>query len=168
MDGRIQKTDKEVSFDDRRGISSILDFLRERKRFERLKPWWPDLSEQWLEHGYKSVQGMTEAMGFRYVNSYQAQQHGDVERLDVSHSDRNRAVNVDGFKLFAGEYFVGLYRKESSDSDQVIWTLNKDESSDIIAYYKGDLLYVGMPGRGEISFDVKAYALSEIDNNPDR
>jgi len=164
VDEKIVKTEKTISFEDRKSISSILDFLRERKKLDRLKLWLPGSPEGSF---VPYPREMTKKMGFEFVGSYQRKQGRASENVRLNAPNKMKVTNVSGYKLFLNSQYVSLHwSRQDREPPTRRWALKSDDHEKVVAYYENDKLYVGLYGRDLVAFDVVRFAFEEFERDP--
>ena len=154
QDGKVAKTENDIPFEDRKSISSKLEYLKKSKRHSKLREWFPDKDDgEWKQF---SVYDMTKEMGFEYVSHYMRGPSDD--RFNFYSNDNDKKLLPVGGYDFVTHYIyasargddndvVLSYQKIDADADkktpQISWNLNKSNT-----------LTVSVEGRGDVVFDL--------------
>jgi len=80
IDNKIRFTDGDISFDERKEISSLVSYLSEWHGVESFSPWFPDsvITELMaLEYKYNLADSITQRMGFKYIRKREDQDSDD-------------------------------------------------------------------------------------------
>lgn len=159
VNGRIVKNmnaDETISFDDRKDISSVLQYLCRTKRSEMIEGWFAG-GEKFVCNAYKLA---PERLGFEFVADYQREQSQDSENISLRGLSVNHAVlDVEGYRYLLGNQQV--YRAGKP------WEYRYAESR-ISALYDHDRLSITVEGHGFVAFDVLGFAKAEVERNPRR
>lgn len=164
VNGRIVKTEKEVSFEDRQSISSIVSFLDARNREDQLKAWLELDDDQDLPSAYD----LTKEMGFAYLNRYQRPQTQTSEFVNLRGMPMVGAVDVRGYKLYLPRVWVNLMKRATPELNKRPWEYEDKNGHGLEAYYEDVALHIGLGGRAPVVFDVEAFALNEVKKDPSR
>jgi len=177
-DGQIIKMKNEISFKDRKSISSIVSYLSKNNyRFDKLKPLFRNLLQESDEDGvlekkYRRARELVKLIGFDYV--YKRQR--DVSKNHFEYSSKyfsqySRFIPVSGYDYVArGSFYLG--RKDSksstfnfiSDKKAIVVKANKDASFKIIVD-KNNIIDFSL---SEVIYNlqrekIKAIARSDLD-----
>lgn len=151
QDGKIVKTEAKIPFEDRKSISSKVDYLHDSNRQDRLRGWFPDKNDaDWKKF---SAYDMTKAMGFDYVSQYE-RGNSDERFQFYSRAPHRTATDVRGYDFISSNLYV--YPRKKNDSramdtlqageEEVTWELSEDS-----------ILTVNVKGRGDVTFDLGAF-----------
>ncbi len=158
--GQITSTSQTVSFADRKSISSILGFLKQRGHWSELGTW---LSAEQVKT-VSTPPELTEIMGFEYVHQYQYQ---NLEIVSL-HSDMSRLLHISGFDVATAVYpFYCPGTGCSGDSFTEQW--HGQDLSVALRFQDGLLQVTVKPVGGlaeTIGFDVHRYATLEAERQP--
>jgi hypothetical protein len=157
VNGEIIKTEQKVSIDDRLSISSILTFLQQRKRLDRLAHWMPSLEEG---QSVPYPQELTKQMGFDYVHRYQLQRGKHSGFIMLTGKQQNYAIDVSGFDYLIPSQQVYCHKQPCEKGKG--WQRQLPGEPAISIYYEGGQLNFIVAGYGEIELDVQAYARTEF------
>ena len=106
-------------------------------------------------------------MGFEYVSSYQRKQDQRSENVNLNAPYNNKVSDVRGFDVFIHPQRVSVaWYNKNKDAPVPRWVFKDQNEQGVVAYYQDGRLYVGMDGKGEIGFDVKAFADQEYKRDP--
>ncbi|PCJ00297.1 MAG: hypothetical protein COB14_04910 [Alphaproteobacteria bacterium] len=164
VDGRIVTTQSQVSFGDRKSISSILNFLNRRDR--------KDVLDSWLVGADIKKDGSfpkltMKLMGLDHMRYSQRKRNRSSENFNINSDDKKSPVNVDGFKLLTpSQYVLVRKRLRPGKTEKRQWRLKNTDETGIVAYYKNDMLSIGIDDREEVSFSVEEYALAQFKKDP--
>lgn len=165
-DGHIVNQGKDVSFTDRKKISSILDYLNDTKRFKKLHSWFAGTDVQWQEtddgYGRKygpSTETLMKAMGQSYVNRWQSPENPESWSM---REDLNRnAMDVRGYDFYVWSSLSGssgMAKDKPAWQDDVRLPPGADWPATKLSL-TGNILEVRTEGAEPLRFDLKAYAL---------
>lgn len=151
-DGRVTKTEKDISFDDRKSISSKVEYMHDTERKDRLRVWFPDKTDEEWEK--LTAYNMVEAMGIKYVSRYETGTSDDRFHYYTRHNQK-RLTDVRGYDYASqniythamGDDQVRSQNKVEADANknqpEISWRLNKES-----------ILSVTVEGRGAVTFDL--------------
>ena len=152
QDGKIAKTENDIPFEDRKSISSKLEYLKKSKRHSKLREWFPDKNDaDWKSF---SVYDMTKEMGFEYVSHYMKLPRDD------SFSFRNNInsktlLPVSGYDFVSRNVYANA-RDDNSTSVKNRQRIDAGEGAPAIEWYlnKSNELTINVEGRGDVVFDL--------------
>lgn len=168
--GKIQKAVQSVSLDDRKNISSTLDFLRQRQKLEILKKYIPDINLEKEKSGIYSRSNISEEimrthMGIKYLNSYERSHDNAYEDIYLSSPHKYKVHDVKGYDIILVNERVAFNLKdEDRDQSEKLWSYSyakaqpSDPAHQIDAYYQNQKLHIGLKNKGVISFDLTNFA----------
>ncbi len=169
VDGRVVKTDVKVSYEDRKDISSIIDFLKKRRKLDRLQGWMPDLNlnnrkqQRLLRSG-----DIVSKMGVVYLDPYDRKGNNNVETsITLRGAYDKRIKKVEGYSYLINSQYVGFGGKTNPNANPVkpSWELRDGKDIGLMGNYKDGLLMIGTEKSGFVSFDIEQYALKELEND---
>lgn len=167
VDGKIRKTEQAVSVADRRSISSILSFLQQRRKMDRIKPWLPETlaaSKTYSPHS------LTKEMGFDYIHRYAMRATSGPEIIHLGGTGNTNVLEVTGFDFLTPPQY--LHCADQHCSAELPWHGEWQDPNaglgTVAASYADGRLKVAAADRGELEFDLHAYIAAELDNDPGR
>ncbi|MBD3616965.1 MAG: DUF4153 domain-containing protein [Gracilimonas sp.] len=138
-DNKIIKGDKLISFEDRKQISSKVDYLLELKGSEPLQPYFEEDLEEYLlaedsSNRYNDAGKIMRLMGMEYVAVWQREDQAEVRPNDLYYLLEPRsAIPVSGYQFYLGEFIFNVNNieqvKETRDSE---WTLSYNRTEMIV------------------------------------
>ncbi len=144
-DGKIQKTEEDIPFDDRLSISSIFDYICETGRDAMIEPWFNiESKEDWSCYGGYNI---TEKLGFDHTSEYMRNSHRTVHFNVYTNKDKLLAVRGYEFllknqRLYAREEKSGVKIKTNCTAEtelgKLVVSLNK--KSDLIFRIDEDII----------------------------
>jgi hypothetical protein len=109
---------KELSFGDRKEISSILEYLNEMHPKREFVTWFPKARKLGEDMRYDYASSQVESLDLKYVGRWETNEEG--ERLNFWASDANRVVSIKGFDWVLPEVNMSLGRSDDSDGQQEV------------------------------------------------
>ncbi|MGN7438823.1 MAG: DUF4153 domain-containing protein [Alcanivorax sp.] len=107
--GKIVKTEGEIPFEDRKNISSIIDYLCRTERDAMIEPWFKGDQEKWSCGG---VHNLTGEIGFDYVSKY-GQPGKDMVASFYLRPKNQNFVEIDGYDILIKR--LNVYVRRSND-----------------------------------------------------
>lgn len=115
--GTVVNTDKELSFEDRKQISSSITYILDLKGTEPLQPYFEeDLGEVLAKEDstagyYSDAAKITDLIGFEYVSDWQLKAQADDNAGNFYYTiDPKRAISVDGYEYYLGRHGINNNR----------------------------------------------------------
>jgi len=156
VDGKIVKSEADISFEDRRDISSILSFLLRRDNGEVLRPLFGDLdADDRVPYVHEAVR----LMGFEYVSHHQVKQTANADFINLVGHRGDDVFDVDGFKVLLNGGHVFLNVKDDKE-----WRKIWKDNPEIKAEYDGEILTLYREGQ-RLLFNIDAFAKREIEQD---
>lgn len=152
QDGKIVKTTKDVPFEDRKSISSKVQYLHDSNRKDRLRAWFPDKKEsEWK--GFTSYK-MVEEMGIKFVSKYEMNHSQDRFQYYAKHSQR-KLTDVRGYDYASSIVYAAARASDVKTSRGKI-PANEEKGLPEISWHlnKESMLKITVEGRGTVNFDL--------------
>lgn len=156
QDGKVVKTKAEIPYEDRKSISSKVEYFYTTDRKERLRHWFPDVSDK--EWDSKYAGGMVQKMGFQFISKYDIR-HNTEERFQFySHTQRRTGIDVRGYDYIATNIYA-IPRKNDRGIEHDNIAANPDTGQPKISWRLSEqsILTVIIEGGGEVALDVGAF-----------
>ena len=158
--GKIVKTEAEIPFEDRKSISTIIDYLCRTERDAMIEPWFKGDNEKWA---CGSAHRLTPDMGFNYV--------GDVGKKDVwldnfrgkefyLSARWTQSVKVKGYDVLVKDIDVYSHRIRKDWPWREKISVNKDLIIDL--QYDAPWLSVRLNDYEPIRIDMHSYVEDKI------
>ncbi len=177
VEGQIQEAPEALPFEVRKSISSQLDFLRDRKKLERVNAWLPEEVSEEEDvkgevdssfEGQTSIYDITKLMGFEFVSHYQDEQNARSKRVNLRGENNNAdAQRVEGFKYLLNNRYVNAGLKDKNGEPKA-WEKSWDAEPKITARFEAGVLSIIVGGRAPVEFDVQKFAIDEAAKDPSR
>ena len=152
QDGKIAKTENDIPFEDRKSISSKLEYLYSSDRHSKLREWFPDKNDaDWKSF---SVYDMTKEMGFEYVSHYMKLPSDDRFNFRNNISGKT-LLPVSGYDFVTRNIYANA-RDDNSTSVKNHQRIDAGEGAPAIEWYlnKSNELTINVEGRGDVVFDL--------------
>lgn len=154
INGRIAKTDKQVSFDDRRSISSILEYLYEERKEDAIDryvaPFRAELAEKEkgmdvdgcnkrgfsrCYYSYGRPERLMKAWGLDYVGRWESAEYSDYVSVRANNLDWNNdtLTRVSGY-----DYIMRFYSYTHVNGNNDLWFADRvyrDKGRDVLAVH---------------------------------
>ncbi|MCW8986334.1 MAG: DUF4153 domain-containing protein [Gammaproteobacteria bacterium] len=162
VDGQVVKSTQDITFEDRKAISSIADYLAKNKwRETQLMPLFETiLSEQAVDkEDSKAVnsRNLLALINVKYVGKWQKKPKYDAEEL-FSYSNHQRLnnsmINVSGFDYIGRQNFY-LYNKEKSSHNFLFIQNNKKKK--IKSSITNSVLDISIDEKHHFKFDLNKH-----------
>ena len=165
QDGKVVKTEADVPFEDRKSISSKVQYFYDTDREERLRAWFPDKDDEAWKKLYAS--NLVEEMGLQYVNKYQHANNDDRFNYSARNSYR-AALDVRGYDFVVSNLHAYPRKKnvnvksdtipadEQNGLPEISWSVSEDGR-----------LTITIAGRGDVVFDLAKYVEEKRAENQD-
>lgn len=157
VDGEIQKASKDISFDDRKTISSVLSFLS-RRDAEDYIAFWPKGEG---DRHHMSAYDLTKEMGFNYVSGYQKQQTLKDKYITLQGQRIDKAVYVRGYDL----YVNNMHMRGHSKPQRV---KRSSALGDAVFEDNQGVLTISLGEQNTVTFNVSDYAIAQVTENAER
>ena len=159
--GKIVKTEAEIPFEDRKNISSIIDYLCRTERDAFIATWFKGDKEKWSCHGARNL---TADMGFVYVGKYSRHDRDGEERFNL-YTKGKSFVDVKGYDVLINHVNVYTHRSKEGEA----WSQDKKINDDYILYLKYDApwLSVRLNQFEPIHLDMQSYIEDKIGKKPE-
>ncbi len=151
MDGRIVKPEKEIAFEDRQSISSVLDYLRNREELDRLKPWLSLKENESVPYPRE----MTKQMGFEYISHYASAVQDDY--FNFYNNNQKEITDIRGFDYILYVNYGNLSANKELKKE---WEI--EGAGTVEAEYYDGVLWVMAPSGNTLGFDVMAMVEEEL------
>ncbi len=149
VDGKITKTQEMIPFDDRKNISSILDYLCRSNRDDMIEPWFNIKdANNWKCSGGSSL---TKQLGFEYVSKYKtSQRNGDLRFNITGKSDSY--LFIGGYdELIKGANFYPYHLNDGKPWKH-IWDLRNNQK--VTMEYSKSILLISIDGYENIEINL--------------
>jgi hypothetical protein len=161
VDGKIVRTEKEIPFEDRKAISSGLDFLSQRGSLERIRGWFPEIKAG-QEISYPA--DLMPYMGFNYVSPYESQQTQAQDVITLNGKALPELLKLDGFEYLLSSQSI-YSSSEPQDAPVLKWEKTWETTPTLSGRYQDGHLIFSVEGRGSVDFDVLGYVLAELEKD---
>lgn len=109
---------KDVSFEDRKEISSILEYLNEMHPKREFAAWFPGVVKTDEVPRYDLATKQVESIDLKFVSRWESTQ--EAERLNFWGSDSNRAISIKGFEWVLPEINLAISSGSEADGHQEV------------------------------------------------
>ena len=158
---KIVKTEAEIPFEDRKNISSIIDYLCRTERDALIEAWFKGDKTKW---SCGSARNLTQNMGFEYVGKYSRQDRDGEEHFNL-YSKAKNFVEVTGFDVLFTH--VNVYTHRSKEGG--VWSQDKKINEDYTLHleYDAPWLSVRLNEYEPIRLDMHSYLSDKIGKKPE-
>lgn len=165
VNGQVIKSVDEISFEDRKSLSSIADYLSSNKwRSRKVRPLFKDLlaEEENFELSVKekiSARQLLALVDIDHMTRWQARQNEKVVHFNYKNNQdyTSELIDVSGYD-FVARNSVYIY-KNNTDKNKLKLT-RKDSEEEITVMVKNDILSITRNNGERIEFDLEALVLS--------
>lgn len=156
--GQVVKAKTDISFEDRKALSSVADYLSaNEKRFGRVRPWFntllADAGKKETEQCFKlGGSGLVQLMGFNYINRWQAEKHN--ERFDYSNyifGYNNDVIDVSDFDYIG---HGSIYQSSSRSYESTFHIQGKTIQDTVSVRQSGNQLIAKTNAGETVTFDI--------------
>lgn len=158
-EGKIVETTEAIPFEDRKSITSKVQYLKKTKRFAVVTKWLDDKNQDSDSDKEMLVTDVIKQMGFDPVYNYQ-KKTGDGS---FRYRSDNAALNVTGYDYLSKTLYI---YKEKVNRKQKIVKITPEQGESFpdvtLSLNDNNLLIVGVEGRGVIEFDLTDYVEDKI------
>ncbi|MCK5285266.1 MAG: DUF4153 domain-containing protein [Alphaproteobacteria bacterium] len=156
-DGCIVEAKKEIPFEDRQNISSILDYFNNTDRDNWIKP----LADEEI---YSEVRKITKLIGFEYVSRYEGNRHAEGQfYFSQSWDDNNSIVDVRNYDFILQTNYMNFDIKNQWSKT---WEFDSNSGmATIKAYVEGDYFVIDVEDMGDIRVNLVDYVIKELEHD---
>lgn len=159
VNGTIVKSEQSVSFNDRKSIASILDYLCQTDRDEVIAPWFAAYKEKpedkWSCYGGYEL---TEKMGFEYISYYERDIASEQTHIYLN-ADSKAFLDIKGHDVLVRNVYV-YTRNDCKENPENCMQKFKDNDGDleVTAFLKEDgILSLGFGSSGLVDIEISPH-----------
>lgn len=159
VDGELQAAPAVVPFADRKSISSILRYLKQRDKLARIAPWLPEsFQTEWPP----KVGDLVDLMGIEEVYAYQTKT--PRKNVRIHNNLRGETLDVSGFDL--ATHFQNVCCAFATRRSEAPWVYNWESAPALNATYADGILSIQVADTQPFDFDIEAYVVQALQQDP--
>ncbi len=156
VDGDIVKAKTDLSFDDRKNISSILDYICKSDRDDMIEPWFNvESKETWTCY---SGRDLTKQLGFDYISHYKIQQRND-SRFNIT-SQHKPYMDIGGYDVLLKDASIYHYNLVNDEIWKRKWELDSGKETNM--EYSNSVLSISVEDYNKIEINLHDFVAEKI------